>query len=75
MEILIQRCVKNGWPSDDPAEMIEESLLDYSEGALDDDNEHTIWKEWRLNGKIVKRGAHVRLKKSVLLDGIAEMLK
>ena len=68
--ILIQKCVKNGWPADEPAEMIDEALLEYSEGVLDDDNEHTTWREWRLNGLIVKRGARVRLKKGLEVLGI-----
>jgi hypothetical protein len=42
--------------------------------VLDDENEHTEWNEWRLDGKIVKRGAHVRLKRNVVVDGIAAML-
>jgi len=73
-EILIQKCVKNGWPADEPVEMIDESLLFRTEGVLDDDNEHTTWTEWRLDGRIVKRGAHVRLKRSVFAEGIAAML-
>jgi hypothetical protein len=72
--ILIQKCVKNGWPTDESAEMIDEALLEYSEGVLDDENERTVWREWRLDGKIVKRGAHVTLKKSVVAEGIAAML-
>jgi hypothetical protein len=74
MMILIQKCIKNGWPEDSEPEMIDESLLEYSEGQLDNDNELTQWKEWRLDGKIVKRGAHVTLKKNVAAEGIAAML-
>lgn len=74
-DILIQKCVKNGWPVDEPAEMIDESLVEYTEGVLDDDNERTEWREWRLDGKIVKRGAHVRLKRNVAAEAIAAMLK
>lgn len=73
--ILIQKCIKNGWSHDEEPQMIDESLLVKTEGVLDNENEHTVWTEWRLDGKIVKRGAHVQLKKSVLLDGIASMLK
>ena len=62
-DILIQKCVKNGWIADEPAEMI------------DDENEHTVWTEWRLDGLIVKRGAHVRLKRNIVLEGIASMLR
>ena len=73
-EILVKKCVKNGWPADEPEEMMEESLLEYSAGVIDDDNEYTEWREWRLDGKIVKRGAHVTLKRNVLAEGIAAML-
>ena len=70
-DILIQKCIKNGWPSDEPMESVDESILTYSEGVLDDDNEPTVWREWRLEGKIVKRGAHVTLKKNVVAEAIA----
>lgn len=73
--ILIQKCLKNGWPQDEPAELVSESMLEYTDGVFEDDNERTEWQEWRLDGKIVKRGAHVRLKKSVFLEGIAAMLR
>ena len=72
--ILIQKCVKNGWPSDEPPEMIDEALLEKTSGELDDENEHTTWTEWRLDGLIVKRGAHVTLKKNVVAEAIAAML-
>lgn len=64
---------RNGWPEDEPMTEIEESLLDYSEHELDDENEHTIVREWRLDGKIVKRGAHVTLKKNVAAEAVAAM--
>jgi hypothetical protein len=60
---------------DGKRQMMEESLLDKTEGVLDNDNEHTTWEEWRLDGVIVKRGAHVTLKRNVLAEGIAAMLK
>lgn len=72
-EILTQKCIKNGWPTDEPPCMIDESLLTKTEGVIDDDNEHTVWTEWRLDGLIVKRGAHVTLKKNVAAEGIAAM--
>jgi hypothetical protein len=56
-------------------QMIEESLLDRTEGVVDNENEHTTWTEWRLNGAIVKRGAHVRLKKNVAADAIAGLFR
>lgn len=72
-EILIHKLKRNGWPEDEPQSMIEESLLEYSTGVIDDENEHTVWHEWRLEGKIVKRGAHVTLKKNVAAEAIAAM--
>lgn len=63
MEILIEQ---NG-----VRRMIDESLLVKTSGVIDNENEHTEWTEWRLDGDLVKRGAHVRLKKNVLADGIA----
>lgn len=44
--------------------MIEESLLEKRVGELDNDVEHTTWVEWYLDGELVKRSAHVTLKKS-----------
>lgn len=73
--IIIQKLARNGWEADESLSEIDESLLEKTEGFLDDDNEYTTWQEWRLDGKIVKRAAQVRLKKSILLEGIAEMLK
>jgi len=64
-EILIHRLKRHGWDEDHPQEMIDEELLSYSTGLVDDDNEYTIWEEWRLDGKIVKRGVHVHLKKGL----------
>ena len=73
-DILICKLRRNGWDTDEDASMIDESLLERTEGVLDDDNEYTTWTEWRLDGKIVKRGAHVRLKRNILAEGIAAML-
>jgi hypothetical protein len=55
--------------------MMEEDLLVKTDGFLDNDNEHTTWTEWRLDGVIVKRGAHVTLKRNIAAEGIAAMLK
>jgi hypothetical protein len=71
--IITQKLVRNGWPADEPMCLIDEALLEYSTGVIDDENERTVWREWRLEGKIVKRGAHVTLKKNVAADGIAAM--
>jgi hypothetical protein len=72
--ILTQKLQRNGWPEDMPAEFVDESLLVRTEGEIDDENEHTVWTEWRLDGLIVKRGAHVQLKKNVIAEGIAAKL-
>lgn len=72
-EIQIVKLKKNGWPEDEAPSMIDESLLEYTEGVFEDDNERTEWREWRLEGKIVKRGAHVNLKKNVAAEAIAAM--
>lgn len=71
--ILIHKLVRNGWPQDCEPEMIDESLLEKTEGFIDNENEYTTWTEWRLDGKIVKRGAHVRLKKNVAAEAVAAM--
>ena len=72
--ILTHKLKRNGWPEDEPAQFMEEALLVRTDGVVDNENEHTEWSEWRLDGLIVKRGAHVRLKKSVVAEGIAAML-
>lgn len=71
--IIIQKIIRNGWPHDEPMTLIDEALLEFSTGTIDNENEYTVWKEWRLDGKIVKRSAHVTLKKNVAAEGIAAM--
>lgn len=44
---------------------MDESLLEKKEGAVDNDNEHTTWTEYWLEGELVHRSVHVRLKKPV----------
>jgi hypothetical protein len=56
-------------------QMMEEDLLVKTDGFLDNENEYTTWTEWRLDGVIVKRGAHVTLKRNIAAEGIAAMLK
>lgn len=73
-DILTVKLVRNGWSSDEKPIMLDESLLVKTEGVLDDENEYTTWQEWRLDGKIVKRGAHVTLKRNIVAEGIAAML-
>jgi hypothetical protein len=50
---------------------MEESLLEKREGIVDDDNEHTTWVEYWLNGEIVHRSAHVTLKRVASIIGEA----
>jgi len=71
--IPIIKLKRNGWPEDEPMAEIEESLLEYSETLIDNEVEHTVVREWRLDGKIVKRGAHVTLKKNVAAEAMAAM--
>lgn len=43
--------------------------LTYSEGGIDNENEHTTWQEWRDgSGEIVKRAVQVRIKRGVELQ-------
>lgn len=50
---------------------IDDSLLEKREGELDDENEHTTWVEYWLDGELVHRSAHVALKKNVFVEFIA----
>lgn len=42
---------------------MEEDDLEKTTGGMIDDNENTTWVEYRLNGELVHRSVHVRLKK------------
>lgn len=42
--------------------------LEKREGEVDDDNEHTTWVEYWLDGELVHRSAHVHLKKAMFAD-------
>ena len=74
-EIGIVKLMRNGWEQDEEPTTIDESLLMKTEGGLNDNNESTTWTEWRLDGKIVKRSAHVTLKRNVAAEAVAAMLK
>lgn len=50
---------------------MDESLLEKREGELDNDNECTTWTEYYLNGELVHRSVHVRLKTNVTIEGVA----
>lgn len=53
---------------------MDESLLEKRDGSLENDNEITSWVEYWLNGELVHRSVHVELKRSVLADGISQMI-
>ena len=50
---------------------MDEALLVKTEGFVDNENEHTTWVEYRLDGEIVHRSAHVTLKKMPAMFGVA----
>jgi|GEM_PF-1049011 hypothetical protein len=45
---------------------MDDSLLEKREGSVDNNIEYTEWVEYWLDGELVHRSAHVRLKKPVL---------
>lgn len=51
---------------------MDDSLLAKSEGVVDNEDERTTWVEYRLDGEIVHRSAHVTLKKMPAMYGEAE---
>ena len=57
-----------------PITLIEEILLEKTIGAIDNNVENTDWVEYRFNGKLVHRSAHVRLKKGINLSSEAGSL-
>jgi len=46
---------------------MDENLLEKKEGSVDNDNEYTRWIEFWLEGELVHRSVHVKLKKTVTL--------
>lgn len=46
---------------------MDDSLLEKREGVVDNEHEYTQWVEYWLEGELVHRSAHVRLKKPVIL--------
>jgi len=54
--------------------LMEESLLEKRTGGVDNDDERTTWVEYRLGGELVHRSAHVTLKKSPAMFGVAEKI-
>jgi hypothetical protein len=53
---------------------MDENLLEKKTGVVDNDNEHTTWVEYWLDGELVHRSAHVTLKKPVFAFGEAAKL-
>jgi hypothetical protein len=50
---------------------MDESLLEKREGQSDTDTETTEWVEYWLEGELVHRSVHVKLKHAALADGAA----
>ena len=50
---------------------MDESLLDKREGQSDTETETTEWVEYWLEGELVHRSVHVKLKHAALADGAA----
>jgi len=48
--------------------LMDEALLIKSEGVVDNEDEFTTWTEYRLDGEIVHRSAHVTMKKNVSMN-------
>lgn len=48
---------------------MDESLLEKREGVVDNENEHTTWVEYWLNGELVHRSVHVGLKHGLDMTG------
>jgi hypothetical protein len=46
---------------------MDEALLEKKEGFVDNDDEYTTWVEYWLDGELVHRSAHVKLKKTATL--------
>ena len=48
---------------------MDDSLLERREGAVEDDNEYTIWVEYWKDAELVHRSVHVTLKKAPSFAG------
>lgn len=55
--------------------MMDESRLEMRCGVVDDDNEHTEWTEYWLDGECVHRSVHIALKKAGTAIGEAASLE
>jgi hypothetical protein len=48
---------------------MDASLLEHRTGEVDNENEHTVWDEYWLDGELVHRSAHITLKKMPTFAG------
>lgn len=53
---------------------LDETLLEKKTGVIDNENEHTEWVEYWLEGELIHRSVHVTLKKAVFALGEAAKL-
>jgi hypothetical protein len=53
--------------------MMEESLLQKTEGHEENDNEIIDWQEYRFEGEIVKREVQMHLKQGIFSEAIASL--
>jgi hypothetical protein len=53
---------------------MDEALLEKREGEINNEVEHTTWTEYWLNGELVHRSAHIRLKTALFAIGEAANL-
>lgn len=50
---------------------MDESLLEKKTGIIDDENELTKWIEYWLDGELVHRSVHIKLKTNVVAESLA----
>lgn len=53
---------------------MDDSQLEKRTGEVDNENESTDWVEYWLNGELVHRSVHVRLKQTLSLESAAGSL-
>lgn len=52
---------------------MDESLLEKKTGAVENDSEHTTYVEYYLDGELVHRSVHVRLKEGAMSQSVSGM--
>ncbi len=50
--------------------LMDSAWLEKRDGVLDNDNEHTEWVEYWLDGELVHRSVNMRLKTAIFAEGI-----